>query len=363
MAIRLYVGTYTTILGHVHGQGEGIYRYDVDPASGQLTHRGTTPGVVNPSYLALDPRQRFLFAANEVKEVDGQPGGSVSAFAIDRATGGLTYLNRQSTIGTDPCYLCVDRTGRCVLASNYSSGSVVAFLVGDDGRLTPATDFVQHSAAEYNPKPPPGPHSHSVNLSPDERFALVAELGLDAVVVYRLNVETGKLTPNDPPSAQLKRGAGPRHFDFTPDGRHVYVINEQDLTMTAFAYDATRGALREIQTLPTLPAGVTGRNSTADVHVHPSGRFVYGSNRGHDSIVIFGIDPASGRLSLVGHESTRGHTPRNFAIDPSGAMLYAANQDTHTVVSFRIDAETGRLTPTGQVTEVPSPACLKFSVV
>ncbi|MGH2459243.1 MAG: lactonase family protein [Chloroflexota bacterium] len=363
MAIRLYVGTYTTKLGHVDGKGEGIYLYDVDPATGRLTHRTTTPGLANPSYLALDARQRFLFAANEVKENAGQPGGAVSAFAIDPASGGLTPLNHQSTRGTDPCYLCVDRTGRCVLASNYSSGSVAAFLVGADGRLSPLTDFVQHAAGEYNPKPPPGPHAHSVNLSPDERFALVAELGLDAILVYRLDVENGKLTPNDPPSAALKRGAGPRHLAFAPNGRFAYVINEQGLSMTAFAYDATRGALREIQTLSTVPPGISGRDSTADVHVHPSGRFVYGSNRGHDSIVIFAVDPTTGKLSLVGHESTRGRTPRNFAIDPSGATLYAANQDTHSVVSFAIDAQTGRLTPTGQVTEVPSPVCLKFSVI
>lgn len=362
MAIRLYVGTYTTKLGHVDGKGEGIYLYDVDPTSGRLSHRATTPGVANPSYLALDPGQRFLFAANEVKEVDGQAGGAVSAFAIDPTTGALTSLNHQSTRGTDPCYLCVDRTGRCVLASNYSSGSVAAFSVESDGRLMPLTDFVQHSAAEYNPKPPPGPHAHSVNLSPDERFALVADLGLDAILVYRLDVERGKLTPNDPPSAPLTRGAGPRHLAFAPNGRHAYVINEQGMTMTAFAYDAAGGSLREIQTVPTLPEGIGGRNSTADVHVHPSGRFVYGSNRGHNSIVIFAVDQATGKLSLVGHESTQGRTPRNFAIDPSGATLYAANQDTHTVVSFAIDTQTGRLTPTGQVTEVPSPSCLKFSV-
>ncbi|HLH73548.1 MAG TPA: beta-propeller fold lactonase family protein, partial [Chloroflexota bacterium] len=193
MAIRLYVGTYTTTLPHVQGKAEGIYLYEMNPASGQLTPRATTPGVVNPSYLALDPRGRYLFAVNEVSEIDGQPGGAVSAFAIDPASGELTFLNRQSTRGTAPCYLCVDQTGQTVLVSNYGSGSLAAFRVGSDGRLSSASDFIQHSAAEYNPKPPPGPHSHSVNIDHANRFALLAELGLDAILVYRLDPSQGKL--------------------------------------------------------------------------------------------------------------------------------------------------------------------------
>ena len=363
MAIRLYVGTYTTTLPHVQGKGEGIYLYDMEPVSGRLTPRGVTPDVVNPSYLALDPRGRFLFAANEVSEIDGQPGGAVSAFAIDPASGNLTFLNRQLTHGTAPCYLCVDQTGQTVLVSNYGSGSVAAYRVGSDGRLSPSSDFIQHAAAEYNPKPPPGPHAHSVNIDHRNHFALVADLGLDAILVYRLDPVQGKLTANDPPGALLKKGAGPRHLALSPDGRFAYVINEQDSTMTVFSYDEPRGILQEIQTVSTLPSDFSGRNTTADVHVHPSGRFVYGTNRGHNSLVIFAIDPETGRLNLVGHESTQGRTPRNFAFDPNGRFLYAANQDSSTIVTFRIDLATGRLIPTGQVTEVPSPVCLKFAMV
>lgn len=360
MAVQMYVGTYTMTLPHVQGKGEGIYLYDVDPTSGRLTHRATTPGVVNPSYLALDPRRRFLFAVNEVKEIDGHSGGAVSAFAIDPRSGELTYLNRQSTRGTDPCYLCVDQTGRFVLASNYGSGSVAVFPIQDDGRLAPASEFIQHSGENFNPKPPPGPHAHSINLDPQNRFALVADLGLDAILTYRVDHEQGKL--DLAATTPLKRGAGPRHLAFSPNGRYAFVVNEQASSLTSLAYDPEQGTLREIQTMSTLPPGYAGRNSCADVRVHPSGRFVYGSNRGHDSIAIFAVDPPTGTLGLVDYALTRGHTPRNFVIDPSGTALYAANQDSHTVVRFQLDPKSGQLTPTNQVTEVPSPVCLTFSV-
>jgi 6-phosphogluconolactonase len=231
-----------------------------------------------------------------------------------------------------------------------------------DGRLGAASDIVQHYGSSVDPERQTAPYAHSVNIDPDNRYALVADLGMDKVMVYRLDLEQGKLVPNDPPFASLHAGAGPRHLAFHPNRKYVYVINELDSTMTAFSYLAEAGELSEIQTLSTLPEGYPGEQSScADIHVAPSGKFVYGSNRGHDSIAIFAVDLATGKLSLVGHESTQGKTPRNFAIDPSGTFLLAANQDSSTVVSFRIDQQTGELHPTGDVAQIPTPVCLKFA--
>ncbi len=359
-ATRVYVGTFTSAPPHARGRAEGIYVYQMDPSSGALTLAHTKRGIVNPAFLAVDPRRRYLYAVNEVPEIDGHPGGAVSAFAIDPASGDLTFLNRQSSRGADPCHLTVDRTGRCVLVANYGGGSVALLPVGDDGRVGPATAFHQHAGSSVDPQRQRGPHAHSINLDPAERFALAPDLGLDQVLIYRLDPERGALPPHDPPQASFPPGSGPRHLAFhpSPGASYAYVINELASTLTACAWDGARGTLRPIQTVSTLPAGFTGRSHCADVHVAPSGRFVYGSNRGHDSIVIFAIDPATGALTYVGHEATGGRTPRNFAIDPAGAFLFAANQESDTIVTFRIDGETGRLAPTGQVTNVPSPVCV-----
>jgi len=359
-AILAYVGTYTRTQGQAQGESDGIYVYRMDPDSGALTLAHTASGVVNPSFLALDPRQRHLYAVSEVQETGGQAGGAVSAFAVDPATGALTYLNQQPSHGTDPCHLTVDRTGRFVLVANYSSGSAAIFPIQADGRLGPATDVVQHAGSSVNPRRQQGPHAHSINVDPANRFALVADLGLDKVLVYRLDLDRGKLIPNDEPSAPLRPGAGPRHLAFHPSARYAYVINELDSTLTTFAYDETRGTLREIQSVSTLPEGFAGTNYPADVHVSPSGRFVYGSNRGHDSIVAFAVDAETGRLTCVGHEPTQGQVPRNFALDPTGTYLLAANQRTDTVVTFRIDQRTGMPVPTGHVAAVPRPVCVKI---
>jgi 6-phosphogluconolactonase len=256
--------------------------------------------------------------------------------------------------------MSVDATGRFVLVANYGSGSVCVLPIGRDGGLGDAADVVQHQGSSVNPRRQQGPHAHSITLDAANRYAFAADLGIDKVMVYRLDTASGKLIPNDPPWAQVKPGAGPRHFDFHPSGKYAYLINELDSTITAFAYDASRGIIREIQTVPTLPADFRGASTCADVHVSPSGKFLYGSNRGHDSIVIFRIDEATGRLSYVGHELTQGKTPRNFAIDPTGTFLLAANQNSDTIVTFRIDQQTGKLTPTGHVAEAPMPVCLKL---
>lgn len=358
--MTVYVGTYTRGTGTTPDRAEGIYVCRMDPSTGVLTLAHSTSGVVNPSYLALDPQHRYLYAVNEVLELDGQPSGGVSAFVVDPTTGALTYLNRQLSHGTDPCHLTVDQTGRFVLVANYTSGSVAVLPIGSEGQLGEACDVHQHVGSSVNPWRQQGPHAHSINLDPANRFAFVCDLGIDKVLVYRFDSRQGKLIPNDPPSISSAPGVGPRHLDVHPSRRFVYVINEIGSTLTAYAYDEARGTLSEIQTVPTLPAGFSGTNHTADIHVHPSGKFVYGSNRGHDSIVIFSIDNQTGRLTYVGHESTRGQTPRNFGIDPTGTFLLAANQRTDTIVTFRIDQATGKLSPTGHVVSVPSPVCLKF---
>jgi 6-phosphogluconolactonase len=353
---RVYVGTYTT-----GGTSRGIYLLELDTASGTLTARGVAGESVNPSFLAVHPSRRFLYAVGEINEFNGEKTGAVSAFAVDASSGTLTPLNQQASRGQGPCFVTVDRAGKNVLVANYGSGSVACLPIAGDGRLSPAASFQQHEGSSANPQRQQGPHAHSINLDAANRFAIAADLGLDKLFVYRFDAEKGTLTPNDPPFARVAPGSGPRHFAFHPDGRHAYVISEITLTVTAFDYDPERGVLSEIQTLSTLPDGVQGKGlSTAEVQVHPSGRFLYGSNRGHNTIAIFAIDPASGRLRAVGHQSTEGKTPRNFAIDPTGRYLLAENQDSGTIVVFRIDPQTGQLQPTGQSVAVPKPVCIKF---
>jgi len=350
----VYVGTYT------RGKSEGIYVYLMDLSSGALEFTSKATGVVNPSFLAIDAEKRHLYSVNEIREFAGKPGGSVSAFSIDQKTGALTYLNRQPSQGIGPCYLTVDKTGKYVLVANYGGGSLSVLPIQDDGQLGAATDVVQHQGSSVDLKRQASPHAHSIVLDQANRYAFAPDLGLDRVMIYRFDPDRGKLSANDMPWVQIKPGAGPRHFTFHPNGRYAYLINELGCTLIAFAYDQMHGALREVQTVSTLPMGFEGKSYCADVHVSPSGKFVYGSNRGHDSIVIFSIDESTGKLAYVDDESTKGKTPRNFAIDPTGTFLLVANQDTDTIVTFRIDQQTGRLVSTGQMAEVPMPVCLKI---
>ena len=352
--LYLYVGTYTT------GDSEGIYVYRMHPATGALELTSTADAGENPSFLAIHPQSRYLYAVNEVSEFEGKPAGSVSSFAIDQASGELTFLNRKSSVGEGPCHLIVEDTGRFVLAANYGGGSVCMLPIQDDGGLGEASDFVQHEGASANSNRQSAPHAHSIVADPTNRYAFAPDLGLDKIISYRLDLAAGKLVPNNPPFAAVKAGAGPRHFDFHPNRRFAYVINELDSTITGFTYDEANGRLSEIQTVSTLPEDFSGTSHTADVHVHSSGKFLYGSNRGHDSIAIFEIDESTGKLSAIGHESTQGEAPRNFGIDPTGTFLLSANQATDTIVTFQIDQETGSLSPTGQITEMPAPVCLQF---
>lgn len=350
----VFVGTYT------HGESRGIYTFRFDPVTGALHATGQVAEVEHPSYLAIHPGGRLLYAVNETGQFAGNPGGGVSAFAIDAATGALSLLNQERSHGAAPCYVCVDPTGRCVLVANYSSGNVAVLPVEEDGRLAPASQVLQHAGQGPNPARQEGPHAHCITFDRAGRFVFAVDLGVDRVFVYQLDAVRGELRAASHPFAETHPGAGPRHIAFHPDGRFAYVINELDSTLTPFIYHGATGALTPESAVPTLPAGFTGTNHPADVHVHPSGRFLYGSNRGHDSIAIYSIDDATGQPTPLGHQSTQGRNPRGFALDPTGRFLLVANQDTGNIVTFRIDPCTGMLEPTGRETHVPTPVCLKF---
>ncbi|MBN1582683.1 MAG: lactonase family protein [Anaerolineae bacterium] len=352
----VYVGTYTT------KASEGIYVYRLDLPSGALTLGSVTTGIDNPSFLTLHPQGRYLYAVSEISDFNGQPSGGISAFAVDPQTGKLTFLNQQPSCGKGPCYLSVDHTGKYVLVANYVGGNAAILPIEDNGRLGAASDVVQHHGSGTDPRRQKGPHAHSITVDPSNRRAIVADLGLDKLMVYQLDLVQGRLEPNKTPWAQLHAGAGPRHLAFYPGTKYAYVINELDSTMTGFAYDQTSGAFETLQTVSTLPQDFEGISYCADVHISPSGHFVYGSNRGHDSIVVFQIDQDTGKLDYVDHTPTLGKTPRNFCITPSGEWLLVANQDTDTVVTFRINQQTGKLLPTGQIADVPTPVCLKTIV-
>ncbi|MDA0746326.1 MAG: lactonase family protein [bacterium] len=356
--LLVYVGTYTRKEAHVEGKSRGIHIYRMDLSSGKMAFVNTCPGVVNPSFLDLHPNGEYLYSVSEVAEADGKPGGGISALSIDPETGELTLLNQQSSVGQGPCYVSVEATGRYVLVANYGSGSVAMLPIRQNGALGEASGFVQHEGSSVNPSRQAGPHAHSILPGPENRYAFAADLGLDQIVAYEMDLEAGKLTSVEPAKAQA--GCGPRHFDFHPNGRFAYLINELNSTTIVYAYDSSNGSMREIQTISTVPEGYTETNYCADIHVAPSGRFVYGSNRGHDSIVIFKVDEETGKLTTVGYEPTQGEYPRNFGIDPTGQFLLAANQNSDSIVVFRADSDSGTLTPTGQVVEAPTPVCVKF---
>ena len=352
-----YIGTYTS------GKSEGIYLYRLNAGTGELTHVSTTKGVVDPSYLALDHRGRFLFAVNEVTDFRGKKSGAISAFAINQRTGELRFLNQSASAGGAPCYLSVNRQGKFVLVANYVGGNVSVLPVRPQGTLGEVVDLEQHNGSSVNHERQEGPHAHCIVLDTTEEHAYSCDLGTDRVMIYDFNAETGKLTPGKEPWVQTSPGAGPRHITFHPDGRRAYVINELDATVSVFEQDKKTGALKEIQNLRTLPADFKGANTSADIHIAPNGRFLYCSNRGHDSIAAFEIDKGKGKLSFIQHEPTQGKNPRNFVIDPTGAFMLVANQGSDNIVSFRLDRTTGKLLPTGHIANVPTPVCLKFQTL
>jgi 6-phosphogluconolactonase len=351
-----YVGTYT----EEGSKSKGIYAYRYDAATAQITSLGLAAETTNPSFVAPHPNGKYLYAVNEVGKYQGPNSGGVSAFSIDHATGKLTFLNEVPSRGADPCYIIVDKTGKYVLVANYTGGSIAVFPVLADGKLGEASAFVQHTGHGTDPKRQEGPHAHSIDLSSDGRFAMVDDLGLDELLVYRFDKAKGSLTPNDPPFAKVSAGAGPRHFVLRPDGRFAYVVAEMGHTVTVFSNDAASGKLQPIQTVMTLPKDFQGRNDDAEIQMHPSGKFLYASNRGEDTIVVYSIDATKGTLTQVASVPTGGREPRSFEIDPTGKLLFAENQKSDDIVIFSIDQTTGSLTPSGKVLDVPSPVCVKF---
>lgn len=352
--LRVYFGTYT------NGKSKGIYSATLDTRTGRLGQPTLAAEARNPSFLALHPPRPFLYAVGELGSFEGKPTGAVSAFKITPETGELRLLNQQSSGGGGPCHLSVDRSGQCVLVANYGSGTIASLPIRPTGELGEPVSVIQHQGSSVNAKRQGGPHAHFITPDPDNRRAMVCDLGLDKVLLYELDAPRAALKPADPAFASLPPGSGPRHLVFHPRGRHVYVLNELACTVAVFDYEPKTGAMRPVQTISTLPAGETRANTCAGIDLHPSGKYLYASNRGHDSIVVYSLDPDTGRLELVQHQPTLGKTPRHFAVVPGGHWLIAENQGSDSVVLFRLDPATGRLQPAGQQWEIGSPVCAVF---
>lgn len=370
----VYVGTYTDptrqagftvtpekpIMGMTGPTGsEGIYLFQQDPATGALTHRHTLAGIINPSFLALAVSGRFLFAVNEIRDYEGQSTGAVSSFAIDPQTGVPSFISQTSSGGANPCHLSVTLDGKYLLVANHEDARLAVLPITSDGALGAATDIRQNQP--HDPANGRQPHAHFVITDPAGRFILSTDTGTDRIAIDRLDSATGRLIPHEPAWGATHQGGSPRHLAFHPSGNYLYANGEADLTVSVFDYDAAAGKLTYRQQASTLPPGVTGQLSTAQIAAHPNGHFVYVSNRGHDSIAIFGIEQGSGRVTLLANAPTGGRTPRNFALDPAGQFLYVANQNSESIVCFRVNQETGMLTPTDQLAHVPAPTCVLFA--
>ncbi len=353
----VYVGTYT-------GTGsKGIYSYHFDSKTGQLTPIGLAAEQANPTFLATDPHHRFLYAVTEMG--DGpeaktlKKDGTLSSYSIDAKTGALTFLNQVDALGLRSCHLVVDKTGRMLFVANYSSGSVASFALKPDGSIGEKTGFDQHTGSSIDPRQE-GPHAHAVVLSPDNRFLFVPDLGTDQIKIYRVDAAKRTFTPNDPAFVTVRAGLGPRHFTFGRGARFAYVVCEMGSSVAVFAYNPVKGSLTPVQTIANLPADFKGVDNSAEIAVDPSGRFLYASNRGHDSITVFAIDPVKGTLTNVQIVPTQGKIPRTFALDPSGRFLLAANQKSNQLVVFAINPTNGHLKPTGQVIDVVEPISILF---
>lgn len=353
--LRVYIGSFSG------PDSLGVYLSELDLSTGALTDAKLAGKAVSPGFLAIHPTKKFLYSVSQIPGADGKQIGGVSAFAIDPATGELTFLNAHSSEGAGPCHVSVDPAGKNVLVANYGGGSVASLHIGPDGKLAPATSAIQHHGSSVNPQRQTAPHAHSFNFDPQGRYAFAADLGLDQVLIYKVDTETGKLTPNDPPFVKVAPGAGPRHFAFHPNGKNAYVINEIGNTVTAFTYDADHGRLTEIQTISTLPADYKQVSHTAEVVVHPSGKYVYGSNRGHDSLAVYTVDPATGRLTLLEIVATGGREPRNFNVDPTGQFVLVGNQNDNTISVHRVQPD-GKLKLIRNDVPAPKPVCIKFVV-
>lgn len=353
----MYVGTFTG----TPANSKGIYAFWVHlPDRKPVVPLGVAAETPFPTFLALDAKRRLLFCANGIDTFQGKPSGAVSSFAIDATTGKLKFINQQPSMGTHPCHLALDKSGRNLIVANYNSGSVAVFPVGEDGHIGEATCVIQDTGHSVNPVRQAGPHAHCITFSPDERFVFVCDFGIDKVLSYKFDAEHGKLIPNDPPFVSIKPGSGPRHLTFRPDGQFAYLISELASTVTAFAYDAKAGTLNELQTVSCVPNTFTGANAAAEIAVDPAGKFLFASNRGDNSVAEFKIDPNNGTLTWIGSQSTLGKTPRFFGIARRGLGYVACNQESDTVVFFGLDASSGKLIPSETTVPVPAPACAVF---
>jgi 6-phosphogluconolactonase len=353
--LPLYVGTYTD------AGSPGIYRSELDTGAGTLSEPILVGEAANPSFLALHPSGRVLYAVNELADYGGARTGAVSAFAIDAATGALTPLGQQPSGGANPCHIAVDRAGRHVLVANYTGGSVAVLPLAADGRLLPASAFLQLTGSGPNLQRQEGPHAHQIVLDPAERFALVADLGTDRILVYRFDPARGTLEPNDPPAVALAPGSGPRHLAWHPSGLYLYALSEMASTVTVLRWDAVRGALAALQTVTTLPSGFAGTNTAAEIAVSGDGRFLYASNRGDDSLAVFTVEPAAGTLAAAGRVAAGGRAPRHFTFDPSGRWLLVALQGSDSLQMFRVDPASGLPSPSGRPLAVSRPVCVVFA--
>jgi len=351
--LPFYVGTYT------RGESKGIYYAALDLETGKLSEPKLVAETPNPTFLTLSADGKFLYSVGEISEFRGQRTGAVASFAV-KDGGKLEALNEQPAGGAGPCHVFLSPEDKFVLVANYGGGSVASLPVKEDGSLDPAVSVIQHSGSSVNPQRQQNPHGHAIYVTPNGKFALAADLGLDQVLVYQWDNETGKLTPNDPPHLSVTAGGGPRHLAMDDDGKFLYVLQELSSKLEVWSFDSDKGTGEEIEIHSTLPDDFDGNNSTAEIYLHPNGKFLYCSNRGHNSIAIFKVDTETGKLTAAGHESTQGKVPRHFIIDPSGKYLLAANQDSHNIVAFKIDEKTGLLKATGSEIAVPSPVCVIF---
>lgn len=350
----MYVGTYTD------ATTKGIYAYKYDDKTGKISPLGLMAETPNPTFLALHPNGKYLYAVNEVNTFQGKRAGSVTAYAVDRASGKLTLLNQVSTASPGPCHLIVDATGKMLMVANYAGGSFASFPIGTDGKLGEASTFLQLQGSGVDKSRQEAPHAHSVNLPKSNKFMLGADLGTDKIWIYKIDPATAKMTANDPPSASVKPGSGPRHLVIAPDQKHVYVMSEMASSVTTFDYDAKTGAMKAIDVVSALPSDFKGQSTGAEIEIDARGRYVYTSNRGLDSIAVFSVDPKTAKLTLVQNAKTGGVMPRAFALFPGGNFLIAGNQKTNNMTIFKIDHATGKLEQAGEKVDLGAPVTFVF---
>ncbi len=362
----VYIGTYTEPIlfgtGQIlQGKGKGIYAYSFDERTGGMKYLGMSEGIINPSYITFGKDGATLYAVNELKTWEGEPTGTVSAYGIGSTPSELHFFNLRATLGTDPCHLAIDHSGRHLAVANFRTGSIALYPIADDGSIGACSFFSQHLGSSLDPKRQAGPHAHAVIFDPSNKHILVPDLGLDRIVVYDFDASTGKTILNEHASISVAAGQGPRSLEYHPSGKFAYLINELGSTVTALRVAGGNPLMEVIQTVSTLPQGYDGSSTCADIHITPAGDYLYASNRGHDSLAAFTVDTQTGRLTLRGHISTRGKIPRNFAIDPMGRFILVANQDSDNIVVFEIDPQDGSLKFTGMEVTVPTPVCVQFA--